>query len=576
MMQVTNRFQALQYLKKLPEDFYAVRVDVESLKDNSLRKLCRDLEKQLEVQQANLENDREFYEGYLKTLLDKEGFNTRDLSISLIVLGNKHGFLSGRIFNQGDFQKRIIDVKQFNDSYPIFIDTSTMKFLETGKTSDQIKREREETFSHDPEPKLIRVETVDDLQAALAEQEIDYNKQIDDLKAKYHAAEETNQQLIQVATQNENTLMSQVNELRQINEAANQNQEILVNQINALKSKVQQLEVTRMDEDQDDDEDVVNDEINELRQVNENLRSKIDEISNQPQQNPARIMGFFSNMFEDEELDTADIAEQTAAMEAEEQKRNKVDPKVEKLSLSQMGISTWNPDTTSFLDYIISLRSIFNHYNITQPRAIHLLFSSLPSKYSYVRNAVRSYPGFEYNRKNYWEVENIVIEMVVGGKDKIFSEFMNLQKKKNENFIQYYQKVVDFYLFTQSNTIYQGQKAMESDPIAFKLVKDKMVKAIPNQLVPEFKRRIEGKTKLPEMFKAVLELREQFPETESFEPDYNGTNLNVLKQQKKPDWIKNVKCFYCGKKGHIKKDCYKRESKTKKSGISRKDKKYQK
>ena len=572
MMQVTNRFQALQYLKKLPEDFYAVRVDVESLKDNSLRKLCRDLEKQLEVQQANLENDREFYEGYLKTLLDKEGFNTRDLSISLIVLGNKHGFLSGRIFNQGDFQKRIIDVKQFNDNYPIFIDTSTMKFLETGKTSDQIKREREETFSHDPEPKLIRVETINDLQAALAEQEIDYNKQIDDLKAKYHAAEETNQQLIQAATQNENTLMSQVNELRQINEAANQNQENLVNQINALQSKVQQLEVTRMNEDQYDDEDVVNDEINELRQVNENLRSKIDEISNQPQQNPARIMGFFSNMFE--ELDSTDIAEQTAAMEEEEKKRNKVDPKVEKLSLTQMGISTWNPNTTSFLDYLISLRSIFNHYNCTHPRAVHLLFSSLPSKYSYVRNAVRSHPDFVGNSTNYWDVESIVIEMVVGGKDKIFSEFMNLQKKKNEDFIQYYQKVVDFYIFTQPNTI--GLKHLESDPIAFKLIKDKMVRAMPNQLVPEFKRRIEGKTKLPDMFMAVLEMREQFPETEMFEPDYNETNLNVLKQQRKPDWTKNVKCFHCGKKGHIKKNCYKRESKTKKSGISWKNKKSQK
>ena len=571
MMQVTNRFQALQYLKKLPEDFYAVRVDVESLKDNSLRKLCRDLEKQLEVQQANLENDREFYEGYLKTLLDKEGFNTRDLSISLIVLGNKHGFLSGRIFNQGDFQKRIIDVKQFNDNYPIFIDTSTMKFLETGKTSDQIKREREETFSHDPEPKLIRVETINDLQAALAEQEIDYNKQIDDLKAKYHAAEETNQQLIQAATQNENTLMSQVNELRQINEAANQNQENLVNQINALQSKVQQLEVTRMDEDQDDEEDVINDEINELRQVNENLRSKIDEISNQPQQNPAQIMGFFSNMFE--ELDSTDIAEQTAAMEEEEKKRNKVDPKVEKLSLTQMGISTWNPNTTSFLDYLISLRSIFNHYNCTHPRAVHLLFSSLPSKYSYVRNAVRSHPDFVGNSTNYWDVESIVIEMVVGGKDKIFSEFMNLQKKKNEDFIQYYQKVVDFYIFTQPNTI--GLKHLESDPIAFKLIKDKMVRAMPNQLVPEFKRRIEGKTKLSDMFMAVLEMREQFPETEMFEPDYNETNLNVLKQ-KKPDWTKNVKCFHCGKKGHIKKDCYKRESKTKKSGISRRDNKYRK
>ena len=572
MMQVTNRFQCIQYLKKLPEDFATVKVDVESLKDNSLRKLCRDLEKTLHVEQAALNYSRDDYTEYLKKLLDDEQMDTKDIGISLIVLGNKNGMLSGRIFNQVNFQKQLIDVKQFDDDYPIFIDNSASRFLETGKTSEQVKREREQTFSHDPEPKQIRVETISDLQSALAEQEIEYKKELDNWQARYYSSQENSEKLIEAAAQNEQALLNQVNELRHINAVAHQNQEDLTNQVNVLQSKVQQLEVTRMDEDQDDDEDVVNDEINELRQVNENLRSKIDEISNQPQQNPAQIMGFFSNMFE--ELDSTDIAEQTAAMEEEEKKRNKVDPKVEKLSLTQMGISTWNPNTTSFLDYIISLRSIFNHYNCTHPRAVHLLFSSLPSKYSYVRNAVRSHPDFVGNSTNYWDVENIVIEMVVGGKDKIFSEFMNLQKKKNENFIQYYQKVVDFYIFTQPNTI--GLKHLESDPIAFKLIKDKMVRAIPNQLIPEFKRRIEGKTKLPDMFMAVLEMREQFPETEMFEPDYNETNLNVLKQQKKPDWTKNVKCFHCGKKGHIKKDCYKRESKTKKSGISRRDNKYQK
>ena len=572
MMQVTNRFQCIQYLKKLPEDFATVKVDVESLKDNSLRKLCRDLEKTLHVEQAALNYSRDDYTEYLKKLLDDEQMDTKDIGISLIVLGNKNGMLSGRIFNQVNFQKQLIDVKQFDDDYPIFIDNSASRFLETGKTSEQVKREREQTFSHDPEPKQIRVETISDLQSALAEQEIEYKKELDNWQARYYSSQENSEKLIEAAAQNEQALLNQVNELRHINAVAHQNQEDLTNQVNVLQSKVQQLEVTRMDEDQDDDEDVVNDEINELRQVNENLRSKIDEISNQPQQNPAQIMGFFSNMFE--ELDSTDIAEQTAAMEEEEKKRNKVDPKVEKLSLTQMGISTWNPNTTSFLDYIISLRSIFNHYNCTHPRAVHLLFSSLPSKYSYVRNAVRSHPDFVGNSTNYWDVENIVIEMVVGGKDKIFSEFMNLQKKKNENFIQYYQKVVDFYIFTQPNTI--GLKHLETDPIAFKLIKDKMVRAIPNQLIPEFKRRIEGKTKLPDMFMAVLEMREQFPETEMFEPDYNETNLNVLKQQKKPDWAKNVKCFHCGKKGHIKKDCYKRESKTKKSGISRRDNKYQK
>ena len=102
------------------------------------------------------------------------------------------------------------------------------------------------------------------------------------------------------------------------------------------------------------------------------------------------------------------------------------DAKIEKMSLTQMGISTWNPNTTSFLDYVISLRSILLHYNVSHSRAIHLLFSSLPSKYSYVRNAVRSHPDFVGNSTNYWDVKNIVIEMVVGGKDKIFSEYINV------------------------------------------------------------------------------------------------------------------------------------------------------
>lgn len=572
-MQVTNRFQALQYLKNLPNDFTTVKVDVESLKDKSLRRLCRDLEKQLQVEQANLNYDRETYEEYLKKLLDDERFDTRDVTISLVVLGNKQGFLSGRIFNQADYHKRIIDVGQFDDDYPIFIDTTTTSFLETGKTVQQMKREREQTFSQDPDTKQIRVETISDLQTALAEQEIDFKNQLNDWKTKYYSAEENNQNLITAATQNENHLVSQVNELRQINEAANQNQKYLTDQVNALQSKIQNLEVSKMEEDINQSEDeLVNDEINELRQVNEDLRSKIDEMSNQPQQDPARIMGFFDDMYQ--ELNSTDIAERTAALE---ENKNKVDAKVEKLSLTQMGISTWNPNTTSFLDYVISLRSIFLHYKVTQARGIHLLFSSLPSKYSYVRNAVRSHPDFNPDNKNYQDIENIVIQMVVGGKDKIFSEFMNLQKNKNENFIQYYQKVVDFYLFTQPNTFKQGKTAMESDPIAFKLVKDKMVKAIPNSLVPEFKRRIEGKSKLPDMFKAVLEMRDQFPETEYYETnDYNETNLNVLKQQKRPDWHKNAKCFHCGRKGHIKKNCYKREAKTKKSGISGKDRKSQK
>ena len=567
-MQVTNRFQALQYLKKLPNDFTTVKVDVESLKDKSLRRLCRDLEKQLKVEQANLNYDREVYEEYLKKLLDDERMDTRDIRISLVVLGNKQGFLSGRIFNQADYHKRTIDVGQFDDDYPIFIDTSTTSFLETGKTIQQMKRERDQTFSQDPDTKQIRVETISDLQTALAEQEIDFKKQVDDWKAKYYSAEENNQHLIQAATQNENALVSQVNELRQINEAANQNQKYLTDQVNALQSKVQNLEVTRMEEDHNQqDDELINNEIDALRQVNEDLRSKIEEISNKPQANPPRIFGLFDDLYK--ELNSGDIAERTAAEEAV---KNQLDEKFERMTLSQMGIPTWNEKTTAFLDYLMSLRSIFFHHNLTHKRAIHLLFSSLPSKYSYVRTAIRNHPDYLPNDgNNYGVIERIVVEMIMGSKDRIFSAFMNLQKTKSENFIQYYTKVIDFYLFTQTNS-YRSE--IEKDPMAFKLVKEKMVKAIPNQLVPEFKRRLEGKDKWSDIFKAILDMQDQFPNTEN--DDYNETNIYVLKQQRRPDWHKNAKCFHCGRKGHIKKNCYKREAKTKKSGISGKDKKSQK
>ena len=566
---VTNRFQTSQYLQQLPDEFKTVQVKLESIPVQVLRRICRDLEKQFGKLQANINYEKEDYTEYLLQLLDEQLMDTKDVSDTLIVLGNKKGMITGKIFNKADFSKDLIDHRQFDDKYPIFIDSSVLNYLDNGEKD--LKREREATFSFAPEPK--KRETISDLQMALAEQEIEFNKKVDDWKAKYYSAEENNQNLIQAATQNENHLMSQVDGLMQQNEAAHRNQQILNDQVNELKSKIRNMEVANMEEDiNNDNEDAIADEINNLRQANEDLKSQMEQMSRQPQSHPAKVMGLFDDMFK--EIDSTDMAERTRLEEAE---KNKIDPKAEKMSLTQMGIPTWNPNTTSFLDYLISLRSVFYHYNITHERAIHLLLSSLPSKYSYVRNAVPSHPEFTLEDNRYYIIENIVIEMIIGGKDKIFSEFMGLQKKKNENFIHYYQKLVDFYLFTQSDTYTKGKEAMQADPIAFKLIKDKMVKAMPSQLIPEFKRRIEGKDKLPEIFKAILDMRDQFPETDSFENDYSETNLNVLKQRKRPDWHKDVKCFKCGKKGHIKRDCYsKRESKTKKSGISGKNKQSQK
>ena len=108
---------------------------------------------------------------------------------------------------------------------------------------------------------------------------------------------------------------------------------------------------------------------------------------------------------------------------------------------------------------------------------------------------------------------------------------------------------------------------MEEDSTAYKLIKDKLCKAYPNRFLPEFKRRIEDKTKLSELFLALIDMRENFPESEEYNRD-NDMEINVLRRQNK-DWQKNVKCYKCGRRGHVQRDCYaKREAKTKKSGSS--------
>ena len=553
-MQVTNRFQALQYLKKLPEDFNAVKVDLKSLKDNSLRKLCRDLEKQLDVEQGNLNYDRESYEDYLKKLLDDERFDTKDIEISLIVLGNRQGFLSGRIFNQADFQKQVIDVNQFDDNYPIFIDTSTIKFLETGKTSEQVKREREETFSHDPEPKQSRIETIPDLQAAWAEQEDEYRQEIESTKKKYEAEQENNRMILKSAAENEQYFTATVN---------------------SLKEKIHQLEVSRIQES------VANDEISQLREMNEQLKNRIDEIAEQKQEDSGKVMGLFGGSPSNQgDIEMTVMNETQSALEDQLTRTKDVIEKQlsTRTTLSQYGITTWNPKTTSFLDYLITFRvSVLAVEGIKVDKAIQLLFSSLPSEYAHLRSIVSSHPDFKKHSdsksqdysNHYLDVERILVRIIVGGQEKIFSEFMKLQKKPNYDFLRYFQKVCDFYLFAcEDITEYKingSISVLDKDAMAFKMIKEKMCAALPNRYVPEFKRRIEGKTKMGEMYLALLDLRDQFPDIEENEV-YSGTNLHVLKQ-KKADWKKKVKCFRCGRTGHIKRECYARESKTKKTGI---------
>ena len=183
-MRVVDGFQTSQLLQKLPADFRVIQVKIETLKDNTLRRLCRDIETQHDLEQVSL-SDRVSYEERLVQILTDGLWETADLDKTLLVLGNKSGVMTGRFFNQADIDKLTVDHKQFGDKYPIFLDTSTVKELD-GRSSSAVKREREQTFTEAPATQRQRAETFADLQSAWAVQESDFKRQIEDFKKKYH------------------------------------------------------------------------------------------------------------------------------------------------------------------------------------------------------------------------------------------------------------------------------------------------------------------------------------------------------------------------------------------------------
>ena len=536
-MLVTNKFQTSLYRNGLPSDFEVVKVDLESLKDSTLRRLLRDLEKQLELEQAKLlETDRESSEEYLVKILNDQLFDTKDIKSdrtkTLIVLGDKSGMLSGRVFNSTNWEKSVVDHNQFSDKYPIFIDSSVIKFVEKG--SEKLKRDRDETFTFAPEQKKEKIETVNDLQAIWYDQEREFMAEIDDLKTKYNGAMEQNQQLIEAAQTNEDALLTRVN---------------------TLMSKVKELEVSRMEVDQA--EQAQAEELANLKDVNEQLRQKVEEesqtVSEPSTQNP-KIMGMFDSFMkfaEDGKLD--ELEDMVSVLE----KDNKF--RVAKLTLSQFGLSPWNPNTCNFLEYVFSFRVAMSVRDF-DAKTLQLLFSALPSKYSYLRPLLASQADYDPN--DYLEMEWKIISLICGGREKIFSEFLSLQKRNSENYIQFFQKLCDFYFY--GNAI--DRTVMKTDPTAFQLIKDKLCKAYPNRYLPEFKRRLEEKNNLGDILDAIIAMRENFPDSENNRD--SDMEINVLRSRNK-DWQKNAKCYRCGRTGHIKRDCYaKREAKDKKSGNS--------
>ena len=552
-IRVASVFNARKHLEQLPAEFKAVKVDSESLKPTVWRRFVRDLEREFKISLAAFPKEADVgdFSEYLEDVLQKQGFETDDFKKTLIVIGNKSGVLSGRIFNQANYQRLITDISQFGPDYPIFLDTSAVRILFSEEPTEYSKRERlEETFQSDPPTKKINPETFEDLMAQWAEEREDYLGQIEALKSRESKMMEQNQELIKECTNREMELVAAVEECTKVKNESDRDIALFKEQIRALKTEPMEFSLGGGAEEEED----VQPQAPILNEHDFTTPKRSGVHPNRSGGHPSRsatkrINPLFGTLFDP--LLANETAQNGGGQGSTGQGGRSY-------SLQKLGLQAWDPNSTSFLNYIEQFEASIAGVSITHAEAITLLFSSLPPKFSYLRSVASKHKSFDIS--DFESVAGILVRLIVGGSDKIFNEFTMLQKKPNENHLHFFEKLKTYYQWMDGTS----PAKMEKDPTAFRMIKSKMTQAYPNRYVPEFKRRIEGKTTLSDIFEAILEMTENYPDIAD-DSDNGGSDVMALRK-KNESWLKNVKCYKCGNKGHIKKNCWKRESKTPKDG----------
>ena len=547
-IRVASVYNAKKYLEQLPDEFKAVKVDSESLKPTVWRRFVRDLGKELNIPTAVFHKDAEAddFSDYLEEILRNQGFETDDFKTTLIVIGNKSGTVSGRIFNQPNYERLITDLRQFGPDYPIFLDTSAVRILfSDSELTEYTKRERlDETLQSDPPTKKINPETIEDLMAQWAEERENFLGQIEALKSRESKVIEQNQLLIEECSQRETELVAAVEECTKVKNESARDIMLFQEQIRALKTEPMEYSLGGGAEEDDVQ--------HPAPILNEHEYATPKRSKGQPTRSATnRINTLFGGLFDPL---IANDAPQSGGGQG-----GRLNSGGQSYSLAKLGLQPWDPTYTSFLNYFETFNASLAGIKISHGEAITLLFSSLPPKYAYLRSVAAKHKDFDMADFNV--VANILVKLIVGGRNKIFDEFTMLQKKPNENHLYFFEKLKNYYQWMEG----ADPSTINDDSTAFRMIKSKMIQSYPSRFVPDFKRRLEGKTKLDDIFEAILDMTENYPDIADDGGDNGGSDVMALRK-KNESWQKNVKCFQCGRKGHIKKNCWKRESKTPKDG----------
>ena len=229
-------------------------------------------------------------------------------------------------------------------------------------------------------------------------------------------------------------------------------------------------------------------------------------------------------------------------------------------NLSKLGIERWDETTTTLAEHLGNLRTSFKFqlHGLSEEMKVAIVLRSMPSSYGWLHTY--------FNETTLTTADSLmkkIAEILIGSEGDFADILLKIHKKDNEDVLHFHSRLSNI-----TNYISGGDRGL-----AFEIVRKKIEESLPSSMRIEYRKKLNELKPAQKHLKAIGEalvlLRKQFGnEKLATRPAKEYLQVAALQRDRNRHGKdsfdkKNIVCWHCDKKGHMKSECksYAREQK---------------
>ena len=227
-------------------------------------------------------------------------------------------------------------------------------------------------------------------------------------------------------------------------------------------------------------------------------------------------------------------------------------------SPSKFGMKLWAPLTSTIFQHLQSIKigiSQAKEQKLDNKQIQNLVLMTLPSTHQYVIDFIT-----DTDRTTIESFLNKIVELLEGSKTEQLSNFLKAQRNPTEKILGFFSRMKNLYIHSTG----KKESELEDDVFGIRLIYQKCYEAMAHVQQTELQRLADssitqGTLKFSELLKYIAQAARKIP-IESVSLSALDADAPTASTDYRDEGKTKLKCFYCKRVGHIKRNCFKRQN----------------